>query len=140
MPAPRQNFYEALGVPRNAKLQDVGRAYNRIMAAARKPDAPPMDLKQETFLKEAHETLSDPARREAYDQTLVVRPPRRAGTAALWGAAISVVAGAGIAAWFALRPEPPAAPGLSNVEKLLDATARSVGRVDSLDMSGKEVA
>jgi hypothetical protein len=139
MPAPSKNHYELLGVPRNAKLQDVGRAYNRWRSAANKPDAPPLDLKVEARMKEAYETLSDPGRREAYDRTLTVKATRRAGGAAVWGIAIAVVAGAGAAAWFTLRPEPPAAPDVDALARLLDTTTRAVGRLDSIDMSGKEV-
>jgi hypothetical protein len=138
MPAPSKNHYELLGVPRNAKLQDVGRAYNRWRSAANQPDAPPLDLKLEMKMKEAYETLSDPARRDAYDRTLTVRATKRAGGAAIWGVAIAIIAGAAAAAWFALKPERPVAPEVEAVTKLLDTTTRAVGRLDSLDMSGKE--
>jgi hypothetical protein len=138
MPAPSKNYYELLGVPRYAKMHDVGRAYNRWVSDANKPDAPPLDLKRATLMKLAYDTLSDPARREAYDRTLVKKATKRAGGAALWGAGIAILVGAGAAAWFWLKPEAPVAPEVDAVSKLLDTTTRAVGRVDSLDMSGKE--
>lgn len=41
MPAPKQNYYDALGVPRTAKLTDIGRAYNRHKADLQKEHAAP---------------------------------------------------------------------------------------------------
>src|SRR5688500_20412415 len=62
-------YYETLGIPSNAKHNDVGLAFNRKMRSLRREDVPP-DLKGETVLREAFETLSDLDRREKYDAKL----------------------------------------------------------------------
>ena len=65
----KQTLYEVLGVKPNAKHNDIGLAYNRLMRAAKREDAVP-DLKYETRLREAFEVLSDLDRRERYDREL----------------------------------------------------------------------
>jgi molecular chaperone DnaJ len=65
------DFYIVLGLPRDATLNDVKRAYRRL---ARKlhPDINPGDRRaaaQFRQIAEAYETLSDPDRRRRYDTT-----------------------------------------------------------------------
>lgn len=65
-----ENYYETLGVGRKASLDEIRKAYKRL---ARKyhPDLNPGDkVAEDRFKKvqEAHNVLSDPKKREIYDQ------------------------------------------------------------------------
>lgn len=69
MPAGKRDYYEILGLSRDASEQDVKRAYRKL---ARKyhPDANPDDPEAEERFKElteAYEVLSNPESRRAYD-------------------------------------------------------------------------
>jgi molecular chaperone DnaJ len=64
-----QDYYRTLNVPRNASLEEIKKAYRRL---ARKyhPDVNPGDKQAEERFKrisEANEILSDPKKREIYD-------------------------------------------------------------------------
>ena len=64
------DFYELLGVSRNATPEDLKKAY-RKKARELHPDARPDDAESEALFKEvarAYETLSDPDSRARYDR------------------------------------------------------------------------
>ena len=66
----KQDYYEVLGIKRNAKPEEIKKAYRRL---ARKyhPDVNPGDKASEDRFKlttEAHDVLSDPKKRKVYDQ------------------------------------------------------------------------
>ena len=68
----KRDYYDALGVPRNATDEDIKKAY-RKMAMKHHPDRNQGDSakgSEEKFkeAKEAYEMLSDPQKRAAYDQ------------------------------------------------------------------------
>ena len=66
----KQDYYEVLGVERNASADDIKRAYRR-MAMKYHPDKNPGDKQAEVRFKqcaEAYEVLSDPQKRQRYDQ------------------------------------------------------------------------
>jgi molecular chaperone DnaJ len=68
MPAPR-DYYEVLGVPRNASDQEIKSAYRRL-ALKHHPDRNPADAQAEERFKEAAEAygvLGDPDKRRRYD-------------------------------------------------------------------------
>jgi molecular chaperone DnaJ len=68
--ASKQDYYEVLGVKRDAKPEEIKKAYRRL---ARKyhPDVNPGDKSAEERFKlttEAHDVLSDPKKRSVYDR------------------------------------------------------------------------
>ncbi len=68
----KQDYYDVLGIKRNAKPEEIKKAYRRL---ARKyhPDVNPGDKASEDRFKlttEAHDVLSDPKKRKVYDQFL----------------------------------------------------------------------
>src|SRR5690349_20430850 len=70
MPATKQDFYGTLGVERDAKEDDIRKAYRKL---ARKyhPDLNPGDKAAEEKFKqvqEAYDILSDSKKRQVYDQ------------------------------------------------------------------------
>ena len=67
---PASDYYKILGIPRSASDEDIKKAYRKL---ARKyhPDLNPGNREAEARFKElseAHEILSDPAKRRNYDQ------------------------------------------------------------------------
>jgi molecular chaperone DnaJ len=65
----QQDYYEILGVPRDATAEEVKRAYRRLARECH-PDVNPGDAAAEARFKEvaaAYEVLSDPHKRSRYD-------------------------------------------------------------------------
>jgi hypothetical protein len=70
MPDPDHDYYELLGIARNATIRQVKAAYRKL-AKNYHPDANPGGPDAAARFREiteAYETLSDPERRKAYDQ------------------------------------------------------------------------
>ncbi len=69
MPSTKKDYYEILGVPRNASQEEIKKAFRRL---ARKyhPDINKSPEAQEKFkeINEAYQVLSDPEKRKLYDQ------------------------------------------------------------------------
>jgi molecular chaperone DnaJ len=68
--ATKRDYYEILGVPKNASLKDIKAAYRKL-ALQYHPDRNPNDKKAEEKFKEAaeaYEVLSDETKRQRYDQ------------------------------------------------------------------------
>ena len=70
MSSGKRDFYEVLGIERNATAEEIKKAY-RKMAVKYHPDKNPGDQKAEEQFKEiseAYEVLSDPRKKQQYDQ------------------------------------------------------------------------
>src|SRR5918996_143591 len=63
------NYYEVLGVPRNASQSEIKNAYRRL-AKDRHPDRPGGSETEFSRLQEANAVLSDPNRRRRHDEAL----------------------------------------------------------------------
>jgi len=66
----QEDYYEILGVPRDATTEQIKRAYRRLARACH-PDVNPGDATAEARFKEiagAYEVLSDPQKRSRYDR------------------------------------------------------------------------
>lgn len=133
----KDSLYEILEIDRGATAGQIERAYQRLRTESEKDAAPPEML---AFVCQAHEVLSDPSRRAAYDATLksdeLLRPEpaRPVSRGAKW-APIGIALAAVLAGlWFLLRPSgdaeriPP---------EIVAAAAPAVGRVQVIDLSGK---
>ena len=67
--ADQVNYYEVLGVPREASQDEIRTAYRRL-AKERHPDHPSGSAQDFSLLQEAHAVLSDPNRRRMHDEAL----------------------------------------------------------------------
>src|SRR5688500_5473948 len=69
MPVAFRDYYEALGVPRDASQEDIRRAY-RNLARRYHPDVNKEEGAEDTFkeISEAYEVLRDPEKRERYNR------------------------------------------------------------------------
>lgn len=70
MARPKRDYYEVLGVPRNASQEEIKRAFRRL-ALKYHPDRNPGDKEAEEKFKEineAYQVLSDPEKRARYDR------------------------------------------------------------------------
>ena len=133
----RKTLYEVLGVPRNAKLTDIGRAYNRIRADQAKEAAAP-DARLLLAAKAAHDTLSDPDRRDEYDRSLAdARFTAKHRKGVVVAASLAGVLAVGAGYYFVSRAAGPAAEKPLDPIELLAAVSPQIGRVQMALMSGE---
>jgi hypothetical protein len=138
----KQNLYDLLGVARDAKQIDIVRSYRKLEAEMRSEAAAP-NPRRAALIHGAYEVLSDPQRREAYDESLRgpsflgvpggERPKRKWG---LLVAGIALVLGALYYFTIGSAPEPPRAGAGLSPQEVHTAAAVSVGRVDRIEISG----
>jgi len=141
MADPRETHYETLGVPRDARILDIQRAHDRFVADLPKAETPP-DPRRERRIRDAFAVLSDPARREAYDASLVAladgRARQKRGIALVLGSAVAAFV-AGIIGWNALKSsvKPPPSVAARPVAEIAAEAGRALGRVEAYDLSGR---
>jgi hypothetical protein len=134
--------YDVLGVSRDARREEIVRAYRERVQELQQESTMP-DAIREAKLHEAYEVLSDSHRRSFYDASLRKKPlfsgastrarqPR--WIAGLGAGLVALVA----ALYFSLRP-PPGPPALPASE-VMAAISRSVGQVQAIEMSGRTSA
>jgi len=138
MANPRRTFYDDLGVRSSASAADIDRAYRAFRKKMDDVTAVP-EPAREARMKIAHETLSDPAKRDAYD-ALLAGPQSEGGSKGGLVAVIGIVVVAGIAGgFFLLRPSasPNSDAGTRAVAELTRRAGLAVNRVDSMELNGK---
>jgi hypothetical protein len=133
----KKTLYEVLGVSRDAKGTDIVRAYNRIRADQQKETAAP-DPRLLAMAKAAHDTLSDPDRRDEYDRSIAGEPfVAKNRNAMVVAASLAAVVAAGAGYYFASRSASPPPEKPLEPQELLAAVSPQVGRVQMALMSGE---
>jgi S1-C subfamily serine protease len=132
----KDSLYEVLGVNRSSNAGHIERAYKQLREELEKD---PEGAERLTLVREAHEVLSDPRRRAAYDASLksdeFLRPEgRRMPSAVKWGPIAAIVVALLAGLWYLFRPsgEAERIPA-----EIVAAAAPSVGRVHVIDISGR---
>jgi hypothetical protein len=138
MANPRRTFYDDLGLRPDASGVEIDRAYRTFRKKMDDVTAVP-DPPREARVKIAYETLSDPAKREAYDALLAGPQSEGRPRSGLFTVVGIVVVAAIAAGFFLLRPSgaPPADAGTRAVGELTRRAGLAVNRVASTDLNGK---
>lgn len=135
---PDSNHYQTLGISRNAKITDINRAYNKLVKASQRDDVAP-DARRDERIKNAYDTLSDEAKREAYDQTLVVRKAKTGGKL-IGSVAVGTLLVVAAGTWYLNKPAAVPAKAVKPVAQLRTEILRSIARVQSISVSGQTTA
>jgi hypothetical protein len=132
-------LYDILEISRNAKRDEIVRAYRRLAHDLQHEGTMP-DAKREALLHEAYEVLSDPHRRAFYDASL--RRPKFFAAAARQARNPRWIGGIGAgfvalaaALYFSMRG--PSGPPPLSPQEIAAAVSRSVGQVQAIEMSGR---
>lgn len=130
-----KTHYQVLGLRPDAKHTEIGIAYQRLMGKRRAEHAPP-DPKLDARIQEAYDVLSDLEQREYYDAELRARILRQPIPKWRIAAGVVLVAALGAGAWWLLAPGESAKLQAEAPEKIAQAAAPAVGRLDRLQVSG----
>jgi hypothetical protein len=135
-----RTLYDILGITRNAKPHEVERAHRRLRSRMQEEASAP-DAREAALLQKAYEVLSDPARRDAYDESLAApasglerraRAARRSRAyAAGGGLAVALAVGGAYYAWRSTHSEARRDPA-----EIAQAASLAVGRVQAVDVGG----
>ena len=90
MAASRRTKYDDLGVARDAKPEDIERAYRKYRSQSESVTAAP-DRARDSRMKSAYETLSNADKRAIYDLTLAAPERKRRAKGALAATAIKTL-------------------------------------------------
>ena len=136
----KTTLYEILGVPRDAKANDIGRAWKSFRASQTDDTVPP-DARRAALMKDAYEILSDPARREAYDRSLrapqVVIAKASRHIQPLYVAIGLLVLALGAAGFYATRPRPDPLDRTRSLAEITTHASAAIARINAVDMAGK---
>lgn len=132
---PPPTLYEDLGVPRTADTTAIRRAYEGLVREFQKDTTAP-DPRREARIREAYQVLTNPARRDEYDRSLVVVVKKKFGKGAIAVIAGLVAVMLGAVVVFNRPPAKPHEAPARTAESILSGTHGSVGRVEAIDMSG----
>ena len=136
-----RTLYEVLGVKRDAKVNEITRAYKRLEADQQKETAAP-NPRLMAQAKVAFETLSDPGKRDEYDSLLRRRAltgqgqKNRARNLTIGAVALVAAIGFGIYAWQTRTVERPEDKPLAP-EQILATAAPQLAVVTGALMSGE---
>ena len=134
----KETLYDILDLRRNAKDEEILRAYQRVKAE-RAQGSSTADPRRVALAHEAYEVLSDPQRRADYDASLrdmkFFGVAKGAAPGVKWAAiaAFAVIAAVGL--YFLMRTV--SGPPRTKAQEILDAASFSVGRLQSIDLSGR---
>ena len=133
-----QSLYQVLRISKDARPDEIERAYQRIKRELNRETTPP-DPRLRVMIEHAHDVLTDPARREAYDRewyaprAQIQRARRSPVTMA---ATLAALASVGIAIWMTTREPAEASHAVRPKAEIQEAVSMAVGRVTRIDMSG----
>ena len=138
----QRTLYDVLGVPRTAKPREIGLAYDGFRAQQERVDSIP-DPRLAAQMKVAYDTLSDPGKRAAYDQSLderhaerqLNRPARR--TASIVAGVVALVAAAIVASLYVARQKEVAAHAPPTRQQLLALGLQLTAPVGETRISGE---
>jgi hypothetical protein len=131
----QRTLYDVLGVARTAKNTDITRAWNRVKADQERDDVSP-DARLMAQAQVAFETLSDPDKRDAYDQSLLRAASK--SRVPMWSGVAAGIAVAAVAGYFLMgRSKGPEAPKPLSREEVLQAVGPYVGELKGALVSGE---
>lgn len=133
-----QSLYQVLRISKDARPEEIERAYQRIKRELNRETTPP-DPRLRVMVEHAHDVLTDPVRREAYDREWYapkaqIRRARR--SSATMVATLAAVVSVGIAIWMTTREPAEASRAVRPKAEIQEAVSMAVGRVTRIDMSG----
>ena len=134
----KTTLYEILGVPRDAKANDIGRAWKSFRTSQTDDTVPP-DARRAALVKDAYEILSDPARREAYDRSLrapqVVIAKASRHIQPLYVAIGLLVLALGAAGFYATRPRPDPLDRTRSLAEITTHASAAIARINAVDVA-----